>query len=107
MTEFVVVLITASKEEEAAEIARDLVNSGLAACVNIIKNVRSIYRWHGKTEDEAEVLMAVKTRRELFGELEKKVRELHSYQVPEIIALPVVEGSGDYLRWLKEETGRN
>jgi periplasmic divalent cation tolerance protein len=107
MTEYIIVLITASKEDEAAKIAKDIVASRLAACVNIVKGVRSIYRWKGKVEDEGEVLMIVKTRRELFGELKKRVKELHSYSVPEIVALPVVEGSEEYLTWLKEETGRN
>lgn len=107
MTEYIMVLITASKEDEAARIARDIVSSRLAACVNIVKGIRSIYRWQGKIEDEGEVLMIVKTRRDLFGELKKRVKELHSYSVPEIIALPIVEGSEEYLKWLQEETKRN
>lgn len=105
MTEYIMVLITASKEDEAARIARDIVSSRLAACVNIVKGIRSIYRWQGKIEDEGEVLMVVKTRRDLFGELKKRVKELHSYSVPEIVALPIVEGSEEYLKWLQEETG--
>ena len=106
MTEYITVLITASKEDEAARIAQDIVASRLAACVNIVKGVRSIYRWQGKIEDEGEVLMIVKTRRDLFGELKKRVKELHGYSVPEIIALPVIEGSEEYLKWLGEETGQ-
>jgi periplasmic divalent cation tolerance protein len=105
MTEYIMVFITSAEEDEAARIARDIVASRLAACVNIAKGMRSIYRWEGKIEDQSEVLMIVKTRRDLFGELQKRVRELHSYSVPEIIALPVVEGSEEYLNWLKEETG--
>jgi periplasmic divalent cation tolerance protein len=105
MTEFVVVLITAQKEDEAAEIAKDIVAGKLAACVNIVRDVRSIYRWKGKTEDEGEVLMIAKTRRTRFPDLMKRVKELHRYTVPEIIALPIVEGSDEYLGWLKEETG--
>jgi periplasmic divalent cation tolerance protein len=105
MTEFLIVFITAPKEEEAAGIARELVGSRLAACVNIVKDIRSIYRWQGKMEDEAEVLMIVKTRRELFEALMKRVKELHSYTVPEILALPVIAGAEDYLKWLHEETG--
>lgn len=104
MTDYIVVLITAPKEEDAAKIAKELVESRLAACANIIKNVRSIYRWQGKTEDESEVLMIVKTKKNLFDELMKRVKELHSYSVPEIIALPLIEGSPDYLKWLGEET---
>jgi periplasmic divalent cation tolerance protein len=106
MTEYITVLITASKEDEAARIAKDIVTSRLAACVNILKGMRSIYRWQGKIEDEDEVLMIVKTRRDLFVELSKRVKELHSYSVPEIIALPVIEGAEEYLNWIKEETGQ-
>jgi periplasmic divalent cation tolerance protein len=101
----IVVFITASNEDEAAKIARALVETRLAGCVNIIKDIRSIYSWQGKIEDEAEVLMIAKTRKPLFDSLMKKVKELHSYTVPEIIAIPIVEGSEDYLRWLKEVTG--
>ncbi|MGE5300565.1 MAG: divalent-cation tolerance protein CutA [Acidobacteriota bacterium] len=105
MTEFIIVLITAQKEEEAVEIAKDIVGKKLAACVNIVGGVRSIYRWGGKMEDEEEVLMVVKSRRTLFPDLVKRVKELHRYTVPEIIALPIIEGSEEYLGWLKEETG--
>lgn len=105
MTEFIIVLITASKEDEAVRIAQELVDSRLAACVNMVKGMRSIYRWKGKREDEEEVLMVVKTRHDLFDGLKKRVKELHSYSVPEIIVLPVMEGSEEYLKWLREETG--
>ena len=105
MTEFIIVLITAQKEEEAAEIAKDIVAKKLAACVNIVRGVRSIYRWRGKTEDEEEVLLVVKSRLTLFPDLMQRVKELHRYTVPEIIALPIMEGAEEYLGWLKEETG--
>lgn len=98
----IVVFITVSNEDEAAKIAKLLVEAKLAGCVNIIKNIRSIYIWQGKIEDEPEVLMIAKTEKKLFSALSAKVRELHSYTVPEIIALPIVEGSEDYLKWLKE-----
>jgi periplasmic divalent cation tolerance protein len=101
----IIVFITASSEEEAAKIARALVEARLAGCVNIIKNIRSIYSWQGKIEDEPEVLMIVKTQKSLFDSLTKKVEELHSYTLPEIIVLPIVEGSKDYLKWLREVTG--
>lgn len=101
----IVVYITAPNEDEAARMAKELVEARLAGCVNIIRNIRSIYSWQGRIEDEPEVLMVVKTQKSLFEELSKKVRELHSYSVPEIIALPIVEGSQDYIRWLKEVTG--
>jgi periplasmic divalent cation tolerance protein len=71
----------------------------------MIRNIRSVYRWQDKIEDDTEVLMIAKTRRHLFESLMKKVRELHSYEVPEIIAMPIVEGSEDYLKWLNEVTG--
>ncbi|RJQ21052.1 MAG: divalent-cation tolerance protein CutA [Nitrospiraceae bacterium] len=103
-TEEIVVFITAPHEDLAASIARALVESRLAACANIIKGIRSIYAWQGKIEDDSEVLMIVKTRRELFDALSAKVKELHSYEVPEIIALPVTAGSEDYLKWLREST---
>ena len=101
----IVVFITASNEDEAAKIARTLVEARLAGCVNIIKNIRSIYSYQGKIEDEAEVLMIVKTQKPLFDAFIKKVKELHSYTVPEIIAMPIIEGSEDYLKWLREVTG--
>ncbi|MBI5847080.1 MAG: divalent-cation tolerance protein CutA [Nitrospirae bacterium] len=104
MTDFVIVLITAPNEDDAAKMANDLVASRLAACVNIIRNIRSIYRWQGKIEDEAEVLMLVKTKQEFFRDLEKRVKEIHPYTVPEIIALPVIGGSDEYLQWLGQET---
>lgn len=102
--EAIVVYITAPNEDEATKIARTIVEERLAGCVNIIGGIRSIYSWKGKIEDEPEVLMIVKTRRELFESLSKKVKELHSYTVPEIIALPIIEGSQDYLSWLEEVT---
>jgi periplasmic divalent cation tolerance protein len=97
----IVVFITTSNEDEAVKIARGLVEAKLAGCVNIVKDIRSIYTWQGKIEDEPELLMIVKTRRHLFSALCTKVKELHSYTVPEIITLPIVEGSEDYLKWLK------
>jgi len=101
----IVVFITAPNEDEAARIAKALVEARLAGCVNIIKNIRSIYSWHGKIEDEKEDLMVIKTQKNLFDSLMEKVKELHSYTVPEIIALPIITGSKDYLKWLKEVTG--
>jgi len=103
-TEEIAVLITTPNEDMAAEIAKVLVETRLAACANIIKDIRSIYSWQGKVHDDGEVLMIVKTRRELFDRLASKVKELHSYDVPEIIALPIVIGSDDYLKWLREST---
>jgi periplasmic divalent cation tolerance protein len=102
--EFVAVFMTVSNEDDASVIARALVEERLAACVNIIKGVRSIYRWEGKIEDDQEVIMVAKTERSLFEPLEKRVKELHSYSVPEIIALPIVKGLKDYLDWIGDMT---
>jgi len=102
--EKIVVFITASDEDEAAKIATALVEARLAGCVNIIKDIRSIYSWQGKIEDEKEVLIVIKTQKILFYPLMERVKELHSYKVPEIIALPIIEGSEDYLKWLKDVT---
>jgi periplasmic divalent cation tolerance protein len=99
-----VIIITASNEEEAVRIARSLLEERLVACVNIHPKVRSLYWWEGKIQDEGEAMMVIKSRRELFGEVIKKVKEIHSYTVPEIIALPIIEGSEDYLRWIQEVT---
>jgi periplasmic divalent cation tolerance protein len=100
----IVVFITASKETEAVTIARALVEARLAGCVNIIRGIRSVYRWQGNIEDDKEVLMIAKTKKKLFKALEKKVKELHSYTVPEIVAVPIIAGSKDYLQWLNDAT---
>jgi periplasmic divalent cation tolerance protein len=104
MPEAVVVLVTCGSEEEAVKIAGTLVEERLAACANLISPIRSIYRWEGKVWDEKEWLLIIKTRRERFEELEKRVKSLHSYSVPEVIAIPVSEGSASYLKWLEENT---
>jgi periplasmic divalent cation tolerance protein len=100
----IVVFITSPKEDEAAKIAQALVEARLAGCINIIRNIRSVYRWQDKIEDDTEVLMIAKTQKHLFESLVRKVRELHSYEVPEIVAMPIVEGSEDYLKWLNDVT---
>lgn len=99
-----VVLITASGEEEAARIGKELLEARLAACVNIIPSVRSLYWWEGSIQDDHEVLMIAKTRKDLFSSLREKVKELHSYTVPEVLALPVADGFDKYLFWVREET---
>lgn len=105
MTGYIIVFVTAASEEEAALIGKALVGERLAACVNIIRSIRSIYRWQGRIEDSQEVLLIIKTKSILFENLKKRVKELHSYSVPEIIALPLVEGDEQYLNWLGQETG--
>ncbi len=104
MPEFIVVFVTCGSEEEALKIAHSLVEGRLAACANLVSPVRSIYRWEGKIWDEKEWILIIKTQKERFEELERKVKSLHSYSVPEIISLPIVEGSSSYLNWLLEET---
>jgi periplasmic divalent cation tolerance protein len=101
----IVVLMTAGRSEEAATIARALVNERLAACVNLLPGITSCYRWEGRVAEDAEILLVAKTRTELFEALARRVRELHSYATPEIIAVPVVAGSPDYLQWIDRETG--
>ena len=104
MTNAIVVLTTCASEEEAVRIATALVEEGLAACTNIVSPVRSIYRWEGRICDEREWLLLIKTGRERFDALERKMKSLHSYSVPEIICLPVLEGSLAYLEWVEEMT---
>lgn len=102
--EFGIILVTTSSSEEGLNIARGLVDSRLAACVNIIAGLRSVYRWKGKIWDEGEFLLVIKTRMALFQQLENKIREMHSYEVPEIISIPITRGSEPYLNWLREST---
>ena len=100
--EAIVVLVTAGSIEEAERIARALVEERLAACVNLVPGIRSIYRWEDKIADDAEILLVAKTRRDSFAALERRVRELHSYDVPEVLGLAVTDGSPGYLGWLAE-----
>ena len=102
---YLVVFITTSSYEEARKIADALVSQKKAACVNIVPKVRSLFRWKGKIEDAEESLLVVKTRTKLFAEVMSTVKGIHSYEVPEIIALPIMAGNPDYLQWINEETG--
>jgi periplasmic divalent cation tolerance protein len=104
LTDVRVVLVSCGSEEEALRIARTLVERRLAACVNVVPGIRSIYRWEGKVQDDREHLLIVKTSLARIQEVTDAVRELHSYKVPETIALPVTEGAGRYLAWVAEET---
>jgi periplasmic divalent cation tolerance protein len=99
-TDRIIVLITAGSEEEAHKIAELLVNEKKAACVNIVPAVDSLFWWEGKIESARESLLLVKTKASLFPEIVELVKETHSYEVPEIIALPIIAGSEDYLKWL-------
>jgi len=98
------IMVTAGSEDQATSIAQALVGERLAACVNIVGPIRSIYRWQGEVHDDSEHLMLIKTRASLVSKVERRVRKLHSYEVPEVIALSIVGGSKPYLEWLLDST---
>ena len=102
MSERAVVLSTVGSAEEAERIAHALVERGLAACVNVVPGIVSIYRWKGAVEREAELLLLIKTRAERFEALREALVAMHSYEVPEAILLPITAGHGPYLAWLDE-----
>ena len=104
MSAHVVVFVTAGSVEEGQNIARTLVEERVAACVNIVSPIESVYRWQGKVQDDREVLLIVKTAAEMLENLSRRVKQLHSYEVPEIIAIPIIQGSETYLNWLREST---
>lgn len=96
----IVVFITAPNGEEATRLADLLIGAHLAACVQILPEMESVYRWEGKIERQSEILLIAKTTTAKFAELEREVRALHSYETPEIVAVPIVAGSSPYLAWL-------
>ena len=102
MTDKIVVLITAKNARECARIARHLLDKRLIACANLVPQVRSLYRWKGKVADEKECWMILKSSRKLFPAIQAEVETLHSYHVPEVIALPIIDGSPNYLNWIAE-----
>jgi periplasmic divalent cation tolerance protein len=104
MSESCVVLSTCAKKDEATKIANDLVQARLAACVNLIPQITSIYRWEDKVEESHEVLMVIKTQSKLFQKVKEAISKKHSYACPEIISLPINQGSKDYLNWLFKNT---
>lgn len=99
---YVIVMVTTSSKHEAEKIAQHLLNERLIACANIVGPVTSIFRWSGKKEKSEEYLILMKSHQDLFKKLEEAVRALHSYQVPEILVLPIVDGSKEYLNWLND-----
>lgn len=103
MTDKIVVLNTCGSTDEAVRIARTLVEKKLAACVSLMPAVRSFYRWKDAIEDEQELLLVIKSSRVLFDQLRAEIEKLHSYEVPEVIAVPIVDGSEGYLQWLERE----
>ena len=104
MSEVIVVFITTANREEAARLADMLVGSRLAACVQILPEIESVYRWKGQVQREAEVLLLAKSTMDRFDELERQTRAIHSYETPEILAVPAAAVSEPYRKWLEEST---
>lgn len=102
MTDKIVVLTTCETEEEGRNVARALVQQQLAACVNLVPKVISVYRWKGAVEEAGEYLLLIKTSRALLREVQSAIERLHSYELPEVVALTIVDGSERYLEWLSE-----
>lgn len=102
MNNYIVTFITTPNVIEARKISKTLVEEKLAACCNIIEKVNSIYFWQNEVVDDFEALIIIKTKRDVFPELVKRVKELHKYTVPEIIAIPIIDGSDSYLNWIDE-----
>lgn len=102
MSEHVVVLSTVGKDEDADRLARALVERRLAACVNVVPGVRSIYRWQGRVEEDEERLLVIKTRRDRFDALRETLVALHPYELPEAVVIPIETGHAAYLAWLDE-----
>lgn len=102
--DFIVILVTAANQTEAEQIGQSLVEKKLAACCNIVAPIFSIFHWEGKTCQENEVLLIIKSVKNRFDAIVAEVKKMHSYTTPEILALPIVAGSGEYLNWIKTET---
>ncbi|MES1257865.1 MAG: divalent-cation tolerance protein CutA [Acidobacteriota bacterium] len=103
MTNKIVVFSTCDSAEEAERLARQLVEARLAACVNVISQLRSYYRWNGRVQSSTECMLIIKSSRELFEQLRLKLESVHSYELPEVLALPIVAGSPNFLAWLDAE----
>ncbi|MBN1850432.1 MAG: divalent-cation tolerance protein CutA [Deltaproteobacteria bacterium] len=103
MTEYIQVLTTLETKEDARAVANEVVAKKLAACAQVIGPITSTYWWEGIVEEAEEWLLIMKTRKGLYDDLERVIKEMHFYEVPEILAVPVVEGNPDYLRWLDRE----
>lgn len=102
MSEPLLVLTTCPDAATAHRIATTLVERRLAACINILSCLHSVYRWQGRTHDEAEVMLFIKTRHDAYAQLEAALVELHPYELPEVLAVPVQNGLGDYLAWIND-----
>lgn len=103
MTDKIVVLSTCETPEDARRIARHLVEQRLAACVNIVPQVTSVYRWKGEIQEAAELLLVIKSSRPLLAALQRELARVHPYEIPEIVALPIIDGAHSYLAWLDSE----
>jgi len=104
VSEAILVMVTCASGPAAEQIANQLLEERLVACVNIAGRIRSLFHWQGAVARESESLLLMKTTRERFDELSRRIKELHSYEVPEIIAMPVIVGNPDYLDWIEEST---
>jgi periplasmic divalent cation tolerance protein len=102
VTDKIVIFVTAASHGECKKIARHLVETRLAACVNISQPIESIYRWEGQIAEEGEYLLLIKSTRELFSEIRSEISKIHSYHTPEIICLPVIDGAPSYLQWISD-----
>ena len=107
MEDFAIVLTTTDSSESAQRIARTLVDRRLAACVNIIPLIESVYRWNGVVESAQEILLIIKTRAERFTDLEAAIKELHHYELPECVMVKIEEGSDEYLAWIAKEASQS
>lgn len=105
MTDTVIVLCTFGNEQDAMRVGSALVEARLAACVNVLPGIRSVFRWKGELQDADEVLTLIKTTQEGFPALRDRLKELHPYETPEILAIPVLDGFADYLSWVREQVG--
>ena len=103
MEEYIQVITTTEKKEDAERIAKTLVEKRLAACIQVVGPIKSIYQWKGNLETSEEWLCLIKSKKTIYFELEKFIKEMHPYETPEIIAMPIIEGSKDYMNWLDNE----
>jgi periplasmic divalent cation tolerance protein len=107
VTDNVVIMVTSRSRRECRKIARRLIDEKLAACVNITQGVQSVYRWEGKVTQGKEFLMFIKTTRDLFPQIETEISLIHSYHTPEIICLPIIAGSRNYLQWMGDSVRKS
>lgn len=107
MSDYMIVLTTVASDADAKALARALLERRLVACVNVLPDAQSLYRWQGKVADESECVLLIKTRVDRYDRLAAAIKELHPYEVPELIAVPITQGSSAYLRWIDESLGGN